>query len=182
MNQPESRIRILQAATRLFSERGYEHTKIREIALQAGVNISAVNYHYQSKDALYAKVLEMSARESGLCHLPNRSAAEEQSRGDLARILAWEIVRPHGPSSGIVREVVEREVAAARELVRRAANRPLQAHDERFAGQIMVCVLLFGPFMFHPDEDWRSSLEDFFGHFDGSHGVPPSPRRSQTAD
>ena len=43
---------ILNAAERLFAERGYEATSLRTITTAAGVNLAAVNYHFQSKDQL----------------------------------------------------------------------------------------------------------------------------------
>jgi AcrR family transcriptional regulator len=43
---------ILNAAERLFAERGYEATSLRAITTAAGVNLAAVNYHFQSKDQL----------------------------------------------------------------------------------------------------------------------------------
>jgi len=43
---------ILNTAERLFAERGYEATSLRAITSAAGVNLAAVNYHFQSKDQL----------------------------------------------------------------------------------------------------------------------------------
>jgi AcrR family transcriptional regulator len=43
---------ILNAAEQLFAERGYEATSLRAITTAAGVNLAAVNYHFQSKDQL----------------------------------------------------------------------------------------------------------------------------------
>lgn len=53
----ETRSLILQTAGRLFSERGYERTTSKEICAAAGTNIAAVNYHFGSKEGLYAAVL-----------------------------------------------------------------------------------------------------------------------------
>ena len=49
--------RILNTAERLFAHHGFEATSLRAITAEAGVNIAAVNYHFQSKDALIAAVL-----------------------------------------------------------------------------------------------------------------------------
>jgi AcrR family transcriptional regulator len=49
----ETRDRILDAAERLFAERGYDAAPIREITAEAGVNVASVNYHFGGKEALY---------------------------------------------------------------------------------------------------------------------------------
>jgi AcrR family transcriptional regulator len=49
--------RILDAAERLFARDGIEATSLRAITAEAGANLAAVNYHFQSKDALVTAVL-----------------------------------------------------------------------------------------------------------------------------
>lgn len=50
--------RILDAATRLFAERGFDGTSTRLIADAAGINIATVNYHHGGKRDLYLAVME----------------------------------------------------------------------------------------------------------------------------
>lgn len=47
---------LLESAGELFAKKGFAGTSIREIATKAGVNVAAVNYHFQSKENLYAEV------------------------------------------------------------------------------------------------------------------------------
>lgn len=54
--------RILDAAERLFAERGFAATSLRDITAEAGANLAAVNYHFQSKEALIVAVV---ARRAG---------------------------------------------------------------------------------------------------------------------
>ncbi|MBI5083180.1 MAG: TetR/AcrR family transcriptional regulator [Acidobacteria bacterium] len=49
--------RILDAAERLFAEHGFQATSLRHITADAGVNLAAVNYHFQSKESLILAVL-----------------------------------------------------------------------------------------------------------------------------
>ena len=49
--------RILDAAERLFARDGIEAPSLRAITAEAGVNLAAVNYHFQSKDALIRAVI-----------------------------------------------------------------------------------------------------------------------------
>ena len=47
-----TRERILDAADRLFGERGFRGTSLRALTSEAGVNLAAVNYHFGSKHEL----------------------------------------------------------------------------------------------------------------------------------
>jgi len=49
--------RILNAAERLFARDGFEATSLRAITTDASVNLAAVNYHFQSKEALVQAVI-----------------------------------------------------------------------------------------------------------------------------
>ena len=53
---PETRVRILDAAEKLFMEHGFDGTSMRMITSSAKVNLAAVNYHFGSKDALIQEV------------------------------------------------------------------------------------------------------------------------------
>jgi AcrR family transcriptional regulator len=52
----ETRERILDAAERLFAQAGFDGTSMRQITQAAGVNVAAVNYHFGTKEDLYAQV------------------------------------------------------------------------------------------------------------------------------
>ncbi len=49
---------IIEAATRVIAQKGYAHTSLMDIAKEAGMSKGAVHYHYPTKEALIAKVLE----------------------------------------------------------------------------------------------------------------------------
>ncbi len=50
--------RILEAAGELFAECGFRGATVRKICDRAGVNISAIKYHYGGKEELYSEVLK----------------------------------------------------------------------------------------------------------------------------
>jgi AcrR family transcriptional regulator len=56
MASPGTRMQILDAAERLFAERGFRGTSIRAITDLAGANLAAVGYHFGSKAELLAAV------------------------------------------------------------------------------------------------------------------------------
>ncbi|MEV5501150.1 TetR/AcrR family transcriptional regulator [Nonomuraea fuscirosea] len=56
MASPDTRTQLLDAAERLFAERGYRGTSVRAITDLAGANLAAVAYHFGSKAELLAAV------------------------------------------------------------------------------------------------------------------------------
>lgn len=52
-----TKARIIEAAGRLIAEHGYAETTSKDICEMAQTNIAAVNYHFGSRDGLYAAVL-----------------------------------------------------------------------------------------------------------------------------
>ncbi|HEX7589690.1 MAG TPA: helix-turn-helix domain-containing protein [Demequinaceae bacterium] len=53
----DTRQRILEVAARLFSERGFAGTSIRDIADALGVTKAALYYHFPSKDAILGELV-----------------------------------------------------------------------------------------------------------------------------
>lgn len=79
----DTKDKILDAAERLFAEHGLGETSLRQITAKAGVNLAAVNYHFQSKDALIQAVYS------------RRIGPLNQKR--LAMLNACELENPNGP-------------------------------------------------------------------------------------
>ncbi len=50
--------RILDSAERLFAKSGMDGVSLRAITAEADVNLAAVNYHFQSKEALIRAVID----------------------------------------------------------------------------------------------------------------------------
>ncbi len=50
--------KIKQAAKELFTQKGFEATKTREIAEKAGINLALMNYYFRSKQKLYDIIME----------------------------------------------------------------------------------------------------------------------------
>jgi AcrR family transcriptional regulator len=64
-SQPEdsSRQKILEVATKLFSEKGFERTSTREIAQESQLNISLISYYFENKEGLYKGVIQEFAHK-----------------------------------------------------------------------------------------------------------------------
>jgi len=53
----ETRDKILQTATRLFSEQGYENTSLSQVAREAKVSKALIFWHFDCKEKLYRNAL-----------------------------------------------------------------------------------------------------------------------------
>ena len=51
--------RIVAEAEKLFSQKGYASTSIREIISAAKVNLSAIHYHFGSKESLFLEIVRL---------------------------------------------------------------------------------------------------------------------------
>jgi AcrR family transcriptional regulator len=81
---PYTRQQILDASLRLFSEKGFARTTVRDIARQAGITDAAIYYHFDSKREL----LEALVEERGfLTSLQNLERVEAQL--PLREMVLW---------------------------------------------------------------------------------------------
>lgn len=58
----DTRERLMDAAERLFAERGFDGVSLREIVAAADVNLGAVHYHFDSKQGLFEAVFARGAQ------------------------------------------------------------------------------------------------------------------------
>ena len=49
--------KIEKAARRLFGEKGYHDTSLRDISRQAGVSVSSISYYFGTKEELYQTLM-----------------------------------------------------------------------------------------------------------------------------
>jgi AcrR family transcriptional regulator len=74
----DTKTRLLDAAERLFSDRGFEAVSHRDIALAAAVNLAAVNYHFGSKDRFIRAVIKRRVDSINARRLAALARAERQ--------------------------------------------------------------------------------------------------------
>ena len=55
---PEKRVRILDAALKVFATRGFYNAKVSEVAREAGVADGTIYLYFESKDALLIALFE----------------------------------------------------------------------------------------------------------------------------
>ena len=59
MSDQTTKERILESASRVFCEKGFKATTVRDICAAADANVAAINYHFGDKRKLYYQVLKM---------------------------------------------------------------------------------------------------------------------------
>lgn len=119
----ETATRILDEAERLFAERGYEGTSLRDVAAAVGIQNPSIYNHYDSKSALYEAVI---ARAVGPILGENWASDDELEKTlgllarhpHLCRLLLKETARGEPPPGQAVGEALAATVARTKEWVR----------------------------------------------------------------
>ncbi len=144
-----TREKILAAARARFAAHGYDRTRIRDVAQDAGVDAALVHYFFGSKDGLFVAAMELPLRpaevigpllDAGVAGLGERLVRrllgvwdDPQNRGALLAIVHG--ASAHPGAAAALREFVTREivgrVAAAVE-----ADRP-ELRANLVASQVM---------------------------------------------
>lgn len=123
MDAPDSRTQILDAAERLFAQRGFARTTIKEIGREAGVNSALLYYYFTDKHRLYREVLErlvgkLVARTSNRLEAGGSPTERLQAFVEAqAQVLA---ANPNFPRL-MVRELAESDAAHAVEQIKHIA-------------------------------------------------------------
>ena len=126
MGEKDTKERILDAAERIFAERGFAGTSLRAVTSAAEVNLAAVHYHFGSKEALLQEILHRRVapinqeRAKRLDRIEARAADEPASVEEIvAAFLEPAVQLGDGPGSDgrAVRALAARIYGEPRELV-----------------------------------------------------------------
>ena len=85
-----TRDRILDVAEVLFAERGFHDVSLRQIATEARIRISNVQYHYQSKDDIYYAVFKrriMAINQDRLTRFDQIERGDTETKDHVAQIV-----------------------------------------------------------------------------------------------
>ncbi|MFT4144174.1 MAG: TetR family transcriptional regulator [Mobilitalea sp.] len=58
MSEPDTKLKIIRAAKKLFAQNGFDGTSTRDIVSVAGANISLISYYFGSKENLFCALFE----------------------------------------------------------------------------------------------------------------------------
>src|SRR5258705_6024538 len=90
----ETRSRLLNAAARLFAERGFARVTVRDICKKARANVAAVKYHFGGQDGLYRPVVQMAVDMMLSVTNDGISAGEELSPEEQLRAYVGTVLGP----------------------------------------------------------------------------------------
>ena len=99
-NGEESRQALLQAATDEFLAMGFQAARVQTITRNAGLGLSAINYHFGSKEGLYQAVLSQHA-ELAIARQPLQGPPDLPPQAQLRWLvsaLLHRMVDPENPS------------------------------------------------------------------------------------
>lgn len=155
----ERRGLILEAAGRVFSDRGYEAASLDEIADAAGISKPVIYDHFSSKKELHITLLDSQSREL-LDFMTERITSEETAERQLAVGLdsffefvethpyAWRMIfrDPTAADSDVVRAhamIQARATAAIAALTapHRGPERPGDPVDPELAGELVAQMI-----------------------------------------
>ena len=105
-NGLRTRAEIVAAAERHFAERGYEATRLDDIAEEVGIRRAAIFYHFGDKQELYAAVLAEVFRDWTEA-LPTGGSAVERLEASLTGWTDYVAQRPN------VARLILREAASS---------------------------------------------------------------------
>ncbi|HEV8630357.1 MAG TPA: CerR family C-terminal domain-containing protein [Thermoanaerobaculia bacterium] len=186
-----TRERLLDAAERLFAQRGFRSASVRDITRESSCNIAAVNYHFGGKSNLYREVFlrrlrairkqRLDSIEAALSSAGEEATLElvlqaftsafvaplvEDPSGRLwVLLLAQEMIDPQLPSPTFRAEMIEPVEAAVVEALARVCpqlSRPdAQLSVQSLVGQLVHVVKLQ---QFMPVSDSRWELPELVAH------------------
>jgi AcrR family transcriptional regulator len=85
---------LVEAATGIFAEHGYERGSVRLITSAAGANQAAITYHFGGKDGLYREVLRAAIRAFEEQSLVDDTTPDTASAEEALRLLVRQLLVP----------------------------------------------------------------------------------------
>jgi AcrR family transcriptional regulator len=133
-----TRERLLEAAADVFAEKGFRGGKVSDICRRAGANVAAVNYHFGSKEALYAEAWK-HAFHRGL-ELHPLDAPEDAAPAKRLHLHVLNILHRALDAEGREFQIVHKEIADPTGLlqdVMKQCIEPIRQNFLRLVGEIM---------------------------------------------
>jgi AcrR family transcriptional regulator len=134
MPDRNTKSKILDAAEKLFGEKGFDSTSLRDITAEAQVNLAAVNYHFQSKESLIDAVIARRIEPVNRKRLEMLDKAGPNPT--LEQILASFLQPVLELNASNVAPLVGRFLAEPRQFFERVYKKHIQPVSQRFQEEL----------------------------------------------
>lgn len=171
----EKQIQILQVAERLFAEKGFDGTSIRNISKEAGINIAMVSYYFGSKEKMLEALI--FSRTSDLkIQLENILKEESEPMDKLNKLIELYLVRVdknrciykivHSESANVKRalslkaftDVKKRNLESLKMIIAQGQEKGIFRSDVNVA---LIPATIFGTyFQFHTGRELYEQIFD----------------------
>lgn len=107
--------RLMDAAEKLFCEKGYEATSVRDLTTAAECNIASVNYHFGGKDKLYKEMFRRHLKylvKAQAQNIKNVMGSANPTLEELLKVISQTALSPlkTGSSKGSITRLLVREI------------------------------------------------------------------------
>jgi TetR/AcrR family transcriptional regulator, regulator of cefoperazone and chloramphenicol sensitivity len=180
----DTRERLVEAAMRLFIERGFAKVTVRDITSAAKANLAAVSYHFRDKAGLYEQVLAMGLKFAQEMNAETMLTSEGHTaeerlryyvrhylpriirtdkRGGIYQLLKHEMADPTPIARAFVRQAIMPRIEFLMEVVREMLGDA--ATDERVQRCVMSiqaqCLFFLpDPFKNLVAGEWQPNTEE----------------------
>ncbi len=143
MNErPDTKTKILDAAEKLFGQKGFDATSLRDITTEADVNLAAVNYHFQSKESLIEATLMRATGPINQQRLAMLEAAGPKPTIEqiMEAFISPALEKDFEPMAPLMARVL-----ASPETMQRVFKVQMEALSRRFAEAVAVALPNLSP-------------------------------------
>jgi TetR/AcrR family transcriptional regulator, regulator of cefoperazone and chloramphenicol sensitivity len=127
--------KVLQAAGKIFAERGFDGATVRDICAAAGANLASVNYYFHDKETLYRKAVlyahEQMVTRYPIPNWPAGMPAEDKLRGIIKTMLTRMLDKDYAPWT---QQLMFREIMQPTEVCRDLVREYFGPHFELLNG------------------------------------------------
>jgi TetR/AcrR family transcriptional regulator, regulator of cefoperazone and chloramphenicol sensitivity len=177
----KTRAKLIEAAGQLFAENGYNGVTVRDIAKKADTHLSALNYHFRTKEALYREIIleackfdsiSLQDQQKLLEHEPHEAlllfveeTLRDSSKNNNINWQATVINRECWEPSKVFEEVVEKyfspETKFLSQIIGNTVNQPPSSFHVRFAVIVLMSLLETFRFYRHLIDAIAPGLSDY---------------------
>ena len=157
LNRGEARERIVQAGEKLFAVDGYDAVSFRRLTSAAGVSVSAIHYHFGSKEAVLSEIFARRAalltmRRLELLAAARRYGGEPPSLESILDAFlrpAFEVT--HGDRNDLFNRLRARVSLEPSAITREIVSRAFDENDLVFIRELSASL----PALSDEDLHWR---------------------------